>query len=212
MFSGYPVLTALVSDVVPATGNVAVTLQGTNLFEDTVTHMNEVQVGGVAIDLSTASWDLVTAASVVVIVPEEIFGGLTGVYEVVFSYNQQEYSNTLPLTYTGLFSVFFNDFCTILQCFYTARVVLSSITPEMGYFGGGTHVTIFGTNIPFYGVLTALFDESYVPCTAVTSTSVACVTPSHAIGPVSVSLYVDGYLLSTVASSLTYNYYGILMY
>ena len=96
-------LSAIVPDVIPQTGDVSVTLKGAHLFEDTVTHLNEVQIGGIAIDLSTAIWDLSSAASVVVIVPEETFNGLTGVYQITFTYNQQEYSNSLPLTYTGSF-------------------------------------------------------------------------------------------------------------
>ena len=105
--AGSPVLTALVPDVIPQTGNVAVTLQGSNLWEDTVTGLNSVQLNGVPIDLSTAIWDTAAGASVVVIAPVDLMGGTQDVYQVTFTYNGQEFSSALPLTYVG-------ELCTLL--------------------------------------------------------------------------------------------------
>ena len=96
-----PILTSIVPDVVPQTGNIAVTLYGSYLFEDTVTSLNVVALNGVSIDLSSATWDTVGAASVVVIVPPDTLGGTLDVYQVTFSYNNQEFSNAVPLTYVG---------------------------------------------------------------------------------------------------------------
>ena len=94
-------LTSVTPDVIPHNGNVAVTLHGTYLYKDTVTLLNEVALNGVPIDLSTAVWESSTWTSVVVIMPADTLSGAQDVFDVTFSYNEQEFSNALPLTYVG---------------------------------------------------------------------------------------------------------------
>ena len=130
VFPEYPVLTALTPDVIPYNGNVAVTLHGTYLYEDTVTHLNEVALNGVPIDLSTAVWESSTWTSVIVIMPQDVVsGGIQDVYDVTFSYNEQEFSNALPLTYVGelerchsLVGIVFSSFCVCFQPCRRCRV------------------------------------------------------------------------------------------
>ncbi len=79
---------------------------------------------------------------------------------------------------------------------------VASISPASGDKGGGTTVTIKGTN--FAGPTAVTFDD--LPATNVTvvdSTTITAVTPAHAVGPATVKVTTNGLTL-TVGTPFTY--------
>ncbi|CAG0949080.1 hypothetical protein PLCT2_00070 [Planctomycetaceae bacterium] len=74
---------------------------------------------------------------------------------------------------------------------YVAAPTLANVAPAIGLIGGGTNVTLTGTD--FTGATDVTFDG--VPATsvvAVSDTSITCTTPSHAAGAVSVIVTAPG--------------------
>jgi hypothetical protein len=74
---------------------------------------------------------------------------------------------------------------------YVAAPTLTNVAPAIGLIGGGTNVTLTGTD--FTGATGVTFDGS--PATAVVAvsdTSITCTTPSHAAGAVSVVVTAPG--------------------
>jgi hypothetical protein len=70
---------------------------------------------------------------------------------------------------------------------YYALPTVSSVTPPKGTVAGGTAVTVSGTN--FYGPATVTFDASQASSVSVVnSTTIACSTPAHVAGPVTVTV------------------------
>jgi len=74
---------------------------------------------------------------------------------------------------------------TLTDCFLYAELVITSISPAFGTFGGGTAVLITGVNFTSAGLTVTFGGSGASTIVFIDSEHISCVTPNHAAG------YVD---------------------
>lgn len=176
--AGAPVINSISPAIGPVQGNTTVTISGTNLSGVTSLQAHDPGAGFTPLTwtiLSQSATQITARSSSMSYSNWNNFAGAPGPVDIIATNSNGSYNSTGGFNYV------------------VGRPTISSITPSSGLVGGGTSVTIVGTNFdPFgrgLGFVDVTFGPNYATVTAVSDTQVVLSTPAGAgVGPVDVDL------------------------